>query len=196
MALTRLSPVSQVLTPAACYHLYSSLQGESFDRPHYVTTRNTCFRRESHYEPLRRLWSFSMREIVCIGTKPETVAFLRQARVAVDDFLHRMDLPVEWLTATDPFFQPQSNPKYLLQRVQPTKHEATYGGDLAIASMNAHHDHFGAAFGLSRDGEPAHSACLAFGIERWLFAITDRHGMDPGAWPRPAEAAQKVQVRR
>jgi len=196
VALTRLSPVSQVLTPAACYHLYSSLQGESFDRPHYVTTRNTCFRRESHYEPLRRLWSFSMREIVCIGTKPETVAFLRQARVAVDDFLHRMDLPVEWLTATDPFFQPQSNPKYLLQRVQPTKHEATYGGDLAIASMNAHHDHFGAAFGLSRDGEPAHSACLAFGIERWLFAITDRHGMDPGSWPRPEEAAQKVQAQR
>ena len=56
--------------------------------------------------------------------------------------------------------------------------------------------HFGAAFGLTRDGEPAHSACLAFGVERWLFAITDRHGMDPESWPRPEEAAQKVQAQR
>jgi hypothetical protein len=57
------------------------------------------------------LWSFTMREIVCLGTKAETVAFLQRARVAVDEFLRLMDLPVEWLTATDSFFQPQSNPK-------------------------------------------------------------------------------------
>ncbi len=195
VALTRLSPVSDVLTPAACYHLYSSREGESLDRPRYLTTRNTCFRQESHYEPLRRLWSFTMREIVCLGTKAETAAFLQRARAAVDEFLGLMDMPVEWLTATDPFFQPQSNPKYLLQRVQPTKHEATYGDDLAIASMNLHHDHFGTAFGLTRDGEPAQSACLAFGIERWLFAITDRHGVDPASWPRPEEAAQKARAR-
>jgi len=196
VALTQLSPVSDILTPAACYHLYSSREGESLDRPSYLTTRNTCFRRETHYEPLRRLWSFTMREIVCLGTKPEAVAFLHRARAAVDEFLCLMDLPVKWLTATDPFFQPQSNPKYLLQRVQPTKHEATYGGDLAIASMNLHHDHFGMAFGLTRAGEPAHSACLAFGIERWLFAITDRHGLDPESWPQPEEAAQKARAPR
>jgi hypothetical protein len=80
--------------------------------------------------------------------------------------------------------------------VQPTKHEATYGGDLAIASLNLHHDHFGTAFGITRDGGPAHSACLAFGIERWLFAITQRHGTDPQSWPRPEEAAQKVRARQ
>ena len=131
--------------------------------PLYLTTRNTCFRHESHYEPLRRLWSFSMREIVCLGTKAETVAFAELAREAADEFLRLMDLPVEWLTATDPFFQPQSNPKYLFQRLQPVKHEATYGGDLAIASLNRHHDHFGTAFAITRDGAPAHSACLAFG---------------------------------
>jgi tRNA synthetase class II (G, H, P, S and T) len=196
VALTQLSPIREILTPAACYHLYSSREDESFDRPLYLTTRNTCFRHESRYEPLRRLWSFTMREIVCLGTKAETVAFLQRARVAVDEFLRLIDLPVEWLTATDPFFQPQSNPKYLLQRVQPTKHEATYGGDLAIASLNLHHDHFGTAFGITRDGGPAHSACLAFGIERWLFAITQRHGTDPQSWPRPEEAAQKVRARQ
>src|SRR5438874_9913215 len=34
----------------------------------YVTTRAACFRRESYYRPLQRQWSFSMREIVCLGT--------------------------------------------------------------------------------------------------------------------------------
>jgi seryl-tRNA synthetase len=194
VAVTRLAPIREVLTPAACYHLYNSREGESYDRPLYLTTRNTCFRHESRYEPLRRLWNFTMREIVCLGTQRETVAFLDRARAVADEFMRLMDLPVEWLTATDPFFQPRSNPKYLFQLVQPVKQEATYGGDLAIASLNLHHDHFGSAFGITRDGAPAHSACLAFGIERWLFAITDRHGTDPRSWPRPEEAALETRV--
>jgi len=193
---TGLAPIREVLTPAACYHLYNSREGESLDRPLYLTTRNTCFRHESRYEPLRRLWNFTMREIVCLGTKQETVAFLDRARATADEFLRLMDLPVEWLTATDPFFQPRSNPKYLFQRLQPVKHEATYGGDLAIASANLHHDHFGSAFGITRDGAPAHSACLAFGIERWLFAITERHGTDPWSWPQPEQAALETRACR
>lgn len=194
VAVTRLSPISEVLTPAACYHVYNTREGESLDQPLYLTTRNTCFRHESHYEPLRRLWSFSMREIVCLGTTAETVGFAQLAQEVADEFLRLMELPVEWLTATDPFFQPQANPKYLFQRLQPVKLEATYGGDLAIASLNRHHDHFGTAFAITRDGAPAHSACLAFGLERWLFAITHRHGTDPRSWPQPEEAAQKVRA--
>ena len=73
-------------------------------------------------------------------------------------------------------------------------HAATYGGDLAIASLNRHHDHFGTAFAITRDGAPAYSACLAFGLERWLFAITHRYGTDPRSWPDPEEAAQKVRA--
>lgn len=189
VVLTKLSSVSEVLTPAACYHVFNDHSGESLDRPLYLTTRNTCFRHESEYIPLRRLWSFSMREIVCLGAKDETAEFLDETRAAVDRYLELIDLPVEWLTATDPFFQPQNNPKYLLQRIQPTKHEATYGYDLAIGSVNAHHDHFGVTFQITRDGQPAHSCCVAFGIERWLYAITDRHGMDPASWPAMEDAA-------
>jgi hypothetical protein len=186
-----LSPVSEVLTPAACYHLYSSHAGASFDRPRYLTTRNTCFRAESRYEPLRRQWSFTMREIVCVGTPAEAADFLDTGRAVLDEFLRLVDLPVRWLSATDPFFQPRHNPQALMQRLQPSKHEATYG-DLAIGSANRHHDHFGAAFELTRDGRPADTACLAVGLERWLFAITDRHGLDPAGWPSLTAAAEKV----
>lgn len=190
--LTRLAPAREVLTPAACYHLYAGHEGTSLAGPLYLTTSNTCFRHEARYEPLRRQWSFTMREFVCMGSAPETEAFLAEGRSAVDLLLKRLDVAVEWSVATDPFFRPLQNPQYLMQRVQPSKHEAVYGGELAIGSANQHHDHFGAGFSITRDGGPASSACIAFGIERWLFALVRRHGTDPAAWPDPAGVAAQV----
>jgi len=191
VALTRTAPVTTVLTPAACYHVYAGHQGERLPRACYVTTRNTCFRREPRYQPLRRQWSFSMREIVCLGTAAEAASFLVKARAAVDYFTLLIDLPVRWSPATDPFFRPHRHPGYLMQRTQPTKHEAIYG-DLALGSANLHHDHFGSTFDITRDGAAATTACLAFGLERWLFALVDRHGPDPAGWPDLLAAADQV----
>lgn len=193
VALTRTAPVTAVLTPAACYHVYSAHQGQRLPAAAYVTTRNTCFRREPHYEPLRRQWTFTMREIVCLGTAEETTTFLAQARTAVDRFTQLIGLPLDWTPATDPFFRPERHPGHLLQRIQPVKHEATYRGTLALGSANLHHDHFGSAYAITRDGAPATTACLAFGLERWLYALVDRHGSDPAGWPDlPAAARQAV----
>lgn len=193
VALTRTAPVDTVLTPAACYHIYAGHQGEHLTKPLYLTTRNTCFRREPRYQPLQRQWSFSMREIVCLGTPAETVSFLDTAQQMTHRFADLIELPLDWIPATDPFFRPHSDPGSLMQRIQPVKLEATYAGPLALASANLHHDHFGAAFDITRDGAPAGSACLAFGVERWLFALTDRHGPDPASWPDvTAAAAQAV----
>jgi seryl-tRNA synthetase len=189
--LRAVRPVRDVLTPAACYHLYHVHQGQALTAPLYLTTRNTCFRAETHYEPLRRQWAFTMREIVCLGSPDTVAAFLAQARGLADSLLRVIDIPVEWPAATDPFFRPERNPQYLMQRVSPSKNEATYG-TLAIGSANLHHDHFGEAFGISLDGRPVHSACLAFGIERWLWAILDRYGADPGNWPAVAKAASSL----
>jgi hypothetical protein len=35
----------------------------------------------------------------------------------------------------------------------------------------------------SRDGLPAQSCCLAFGLERVAIAILEHHGLAPHAWP-------------
>lgn len=190
--LTEAAPVRDVLTPAACYHTYLLHQGEQLDAPRFITTRNTCFRRESHYQPLRRQRSFQMREIVCLGSRAEVRGFLSRARAAIDLLLRELDLPVRWEVATDPFFQPASNPQYLAQRLQPSKHEALFGGDLAISSVNLHEDHFGAAFAIGRGEQPATSGCVAFGIERWLYAIASTHGTDPADWPDPAALARRA----
>ncbi|MGI8809466.1 MAG: aminoacyl--tRNA ligase-related protein [Acidimicrobiales bacterium] len=179
---TDLAPIRDVLTPAACYHLYDHHAGQRFDGPRYFTTRNTCFRREERYEPLERQWSFSMREIVCMGTAEETSTFLESATAEVNRFVARIGLPLRWEHANDPFFRPSRNPQYLMQQVDPTKFELLFEERLAIASTNLHHDHFGRAFDISRDGEPARTACIAFGIERWLSAFVHHFGAE-GPWP-------------
>jgi len=181
--LTRAAPIRDVLTPAACYHFYVAFQGETLAAARHVTTRATCFRREAFYAPLERQWSFSMREIVCIGTSDEVKAFLARREAAAEAAWRRIDLPIEWKHATDPFFQPSKNPKYLAQKLDPVKREMVFQDRLAVGSSNFHRNCFGEAFHIRRAGEDAFSGCIAFGIERWILAIVTRFGPDPGAWP-------------
>lgn len=181
--LTDLAPVQDVLTPAACYHCYIRFQGRTLDAPLFLTTRCACFRRETHYLPLRRQWHFSMREIICLGGAEEVKGFLESGREKAASFFERIGLPIRWEDATDPFFRPTKNPKYLLQKLDPVKKEMIYGDGLAIGSTNFHRNYFGEAFRIGRGGEDAFSGCIAFGLERWIYAILDHYGDDPRNWP-------------
>lgn len=174
---------SALLSPAACYHFYAELQDRELESLVLRTASATCFRREERYEPLRRQWAFTMREIVCIGTADETREFLAVMRDKLGAWCAAIDLPIEWRHATDPFFKVDRNPRYVAQRLMPLKHEAVFGGDLALGSVNFHQNFFGKTYGLSRAGEAAYSACIAFGLERWLFAFATRFGPDVGRWP-------------
>ena len=183
LTLTQAAPIRDVLTPAACYHFYVQFQGEALEAPRYVTTRATCFRREAYYAPLQRQWSFSMRELVCIGTADEVKEFLVATQARVDRLFRRLGWPVEWQLATDPFFNPSLNPKYVAQKLEPVKTEMVFQGQLAIGSVNFHRNYFGEAFRIARNGEEAYSGCVAFGGERWLYAWLVQYGADEANWP-------------
>jgi seryl-tRNA synthetase len=183
LCLTETAPIHDCLTPAACYHFYVTYQGQTFNEPRYLTTRANCFRRETHYIPLRRQWNFGMREIVCIGTAEEVKAFIQSYRDLLTEMFARFKLPVQWEVATDPFFDPTRNPKHLMQQLEPVKHEMIYEGELSIGSTNYHRNYFGDAFNIQRNGESAFSGCVAFGLERWVFAILNEYGSDEENWP-------------
>jgi len=52
-----------------------------------------------------------------------------------------------------------------------------------VNAMNAQ-DYFGTlARVFTGDGQPAHSACVAFGMERIALALFKHHGFDPKRWP-------------
>ena len=181
--LTTLSPVKDVLTPAACYHVYLDMVGATLDAPRFVTTRATCFRREEYYAPMQRQWSFGMREIVCVGTSDEVKSFLDRYQTKVNGYFEAIGLPVAWKPATDPFFNAAANPKFLAQKIDPVKTEMVYETGLAIGSVNFHRNFFGETFHIGRDGSHAFSGCVAFGVERWMFAILNHFGTDPSRWP-------------
>jgi hypothetical protein len=94
-----------------------------------------------------------------------------------------LDLETAWCTATDPFFDPNADPKALAQILEPVKQELCTNDGLAISSVNKHRSFFGECYDIQVGGEVAHSACVAFGIERWLFAMLQAHGNDAANWP-------------
>jgi hypothetical protein len=186
LALSGAQAPAALLAPAACHAVYVALAGQELSAPRVITTLATCWRREAEHVPLQRQWSFSMREIVVLGTCEEARESLLRCERFVVELARELDLPVALVQATDPFFSPMSSPGWIMQRLEPVKRELAFEGRLAIASLNVHHAFFGEAFGISRDGMPAFSACAAFGLERWLHAIVTRHGVDPSGWPEIA----------
>lgn len=170
-------PGTTALPPAVCYHVYAALAGSTIPGRCVVTAQGCCWRHEGNrLAALERGWSFTMREIVCIGTEAECVAF-RDRGVKLTRWLATglgLDSSVE--PAEDPFFAPTSRGRALLQRVKGLKHELRLpigdGETIAAASFNLHEQFFGKAFDIRlANGEPAYTACVAFGLERWLLAI-------------------------
>lgn len=181
LKLTALAPVREILAPAACYPLYIAMQGRAMPERSVFTVRSNCFRREREYLPLQRQWAFTMREIVCIGSGSEVRDFLERSRERLDALFANLSLDVQWEVATDPFFDPR-NPQSLMQRVDPVKREMVCGG-LAIGSINYHRHHFGDAFAIRRGNESVESGCVAFGLERWLHVLIQKHGTSYDQWP-------------
>lgn len=182
ICLSKLADVKQVLTPAACYHFYDEMEAGKLDETQFLTTRCVCYRREKFYSPLQRQWAFSMREIVCMGDSDEVKQYLEEFEEILLKFFQEQDLPVKFEYATDPFFNPSSNPKYLMQKLDPVKKEMIYDGQLSIGSLNFHRSFFGETFSISKDGHPASSACVAFGMERWIYMMIRERGLAPEAW--------------
>jgi seryl-tRNA synthetase len=178
-----------VLPSAACYNVYLHLAGTALDGPRYVTTVATCFRNENRYDELQRLWSFSMREIVCLGTAEEVQRHLGAFKERILGFAAGLGVELDVEVASDPFYQPGSS-RALMQKLFPQKEEMVYGRSLAIASLNFHRNFFGERCAIrTADGQPAFTGCVAFGIERWLHALLDRFAGDAAGAAAAIEAS-------
>lgn len=183
-----LEPARLGLPSAACYAVYLHHQGRRLSRGTKVTVLGRCYRAEDHYDGLRRLLGFHMREIVALGDKDFTDEHLRVFSDRIMLLAEALDLPLRKVVATDPFYRRDSG-RALLQQLSPVKHEFQYG-DLAIASVNVHRNFFGQRCDISFGGEPAFTSCVAFGLERWLEALRDRYG----SWARAIEAVEGLTV--
>ena len=175
-----------VLPPAVCYHAYELLQEAALDGAVTLTAAQSCFREaDREGSSVARLWEFTMREIVFAGP-PAWVAGRREAwQDRAVALARRAGLDGALEPATDLFFGAAARGQRLLQQVKSLKTELrmTIGDErVAVASFNLHETHFSSRFGFRlADGGAAHSACAAFGIERWAVAFLRQHGADAAA---------------
>jgi seryl-tRNA synthetase len=187
---TGLAAIDLVLSPAACYPVYA-LQAEQGDLPvegRLYDVASDCFRHEATAEP-GRLQSFRMREYVCLGTPEQATAFRARWIPQAESIAEVLGLPYTIAPASDPFFGRAGRLAAVSQLEQSLKYELLIPVNseeepTACMSFNYHLDHFGAAWALrTSGGNVAHSACVAFGMDRLALAIFATHGIDPRAWP-------------
>lgn len=185
------------LSPAVCYHVYH-LNHDQVLPPGGIVYGicGKCFRYESgNLAGLRRLWDFTMREVVFLGSRDDVLAHRDKSIAMMSRFIEAHDLAGEIRTASDPFFiAPDAVAKTYFQLSSETKYEISLmlpgDGRLAVGSHNYHTDFFGRAFAVEIEGAgPMHSVCVAFGLERWVHAFLCQHGHDPSLWPEAVRSA-------
>ena len=158
------------LSPAVCYHAYAALEGSIIHGGLRLGARGHCFRNEvpGELKPGRRQIEFQMRELVLIGDKDWIERELADVQMEITGLATELGMTGSWEIASDPFFLPRAKGKAQMQRLMETKREYCLPDGLAIASINRHGSFFGERFQLSlSNGQAAHSACIAFGLDRW-----------------------------
>jgi len=179
-----------ILTPASCYPIYpiAAARGAAPASGYVFDVGCDCFRREPSRD-LDRMQSFRMREFVRIGSAEQVIAFRQVWLETAQDLAGCLGLTYTVDIANDPFFGRTGPLLAALQRDQNLKFEllAPVISDTkltACMSFNYHQDHFGQTWGISLpDGQPAHTGCVAFGMDRLAVAMFARHGLEPASWP-------------
>ena len=186
-------PPRQALSPTVCYHCFETLRRQELPgRETLFTAIGPCHRNEgTTVTSLRRLQTFTMREIVFFGAA-EWVEATRQK--IVDWMVERMQawgVPGRVVTACDPFFAGAKDTKRSYQSLMLLKYELQlhlpfYDEWLAVASFNDHQKTLVDCYGItSASGDRLASGCVGLGYERLAYGLFARFGVEVTDWPEP-----------
>jgi hypothetical protein len=182
-------------SPSCCYHCYEAMEGWEIEAPgRCVTAILACHRYEgANHTFMSRLRSFTMREVVFIG-KPQFVIGARaRAEEIIINWVKDWELACTFETANDMFFTKDYSVKASFQRQQQAKKELRLqipqeNQAISVFSSNFHAMSFGKAFNISAGARSATTGCIAWGYERWVYAIFSQFGCDLATWPdKPRE---------
>lgn len=201
------SGIQALLSPAVCYHLYFSLADRPLPKTSgqagglVATAVGNCFRYESfNLRSLERLWNFTMREIIFVGSKNFVLENREIARQRMAAHLEQIGLAYRVESANDPFFIGEFRKQAAFQSAFQLKYEIRArlpfkDSTLAVGSYNYHQDFFGRNLNITLPGasdpsrQPVHTGCVAFGLERMAYAFLAQFGLEPENWPAPLRGA-------
>lgn len=180
------------LPPTMCFHTFSHYRGRQLDDKALtvVTAKGKSFRFESRYSStLERLWDFTIREMVFLGTKDQVSAARTRLMQSVFDGIDRLGLTGFCEVGNDPFFcDPDTADRVWAQRLLELKYELRLAigknRTTSAGSFNLHEDYFGTNFGITlKNDQTAFSGCAGFGLERLVFGFLCQYGLEPAGWP-------------
>jgi seryl-tRNA synthetase len=191
-----LEPATTALGTSTCDPCYYIHKNGKLGKNETYYALSKCFRNEkSATNQLDRLTEFSMREVIAAGeedfVKSQRKAFIK----FIESFASFTGLACSLEKASDPFFTNEIPEKGAVQNHIESKFEllvplGNQRSDLAVGSVNWHSDFFGRSFEI-RDNSNYYmsSCCLAFGLERLVFAFLTQHGITKTDWPTKVQKA-------
>ncbi|MEE0930048.1 MAG: hypothetical protein UIM53_03530 [Acutalibacteraceae bacterium] len=170
------------LTPSACLHIYPMYEGKEITENEIITTKARVYRCEkSGFEDMTRLWDFSVREIVFIGSEEFVKEHLNTLKEKTLNFAKKISKDANLVVAHDHFYKGQRNDiKAKIQEKNELKFELKIPiGDreVAVASFNFHNGHFSIPFNFDNNRKIV-SGCVGFGMERWVAACMENNISD------------------
>ncbi|MFJ3901482.1 hypothetical protein [Streptomyces sp. NPDC090025] len=183
--------------PTMCFHTYHQFADAPLPETSLVVTaKGKSFRNESRYRrSLERLWDFTIREIVFLGTPEFVLDARRRLMERAYELVDALELGGRCEVAGDPFFLNDTTAaRAWSQKLLELKYELRLPldgeRDVSVGSFNYHEQFFGRSFGIGDEaGEPVFTGCAGFGLERFAYAFLCRHGLDPRSWPDAVRAA-------
>ncbi|MEK7286404.1 MAG: amino acid--[acyl-carrier-protein] ligase [Nitrospirota bacterium] len=184
-----LNMTESMMAPATCYSLYPNVSGTLPEGGRVFDLCGFVFRHEPSLDPAR-MQTFRMREYVRLGLPEQALGHRDTWLKRAHEMLLSMGLDATIVVANDPFFGRGGRVMAATQREQTLKFElvvpiTSTEKPTAVMSSNYHMDHFGHTFKIkTADGQVAHSACMAFGMERITLALFKTHGFNTKHWPK------------
>lgn len=197
----RVETATHALQPAVCLPCYPQHRDRVIPTGDVlaVTMQNHVFRREtSDYQSLSRLWDFQVRDLVFLGSYPRLVELRQAVMDLAMELCESLDLTARLELANDPFFLDPSAHKAVYQRLGEVKYELVLpvphrGIDLAVSSFNLHRTFYASIYNIRHaGGELAETACMGFGLERWVYGFLGQKGLDRRHWPDPVMAPRPL----
>lgn len=192
-------PPRHALTPGVCLPCYRQFRGALLapGEVRALTVQNHVYRYEAAgFRPLARAWDFHVRDIVFLGSGSDLERLRLEVMDATMELCRRLDLEARLELAHDPFFLDARRDKVIYQRMGKVKYELLLhlpqrSEPFAASSFNLHRDFYTSIYGTRiRDAETsgapwghAESACMGFGLERWLYGFLSQKGLDEARWP-------------
>lgn len=172
---------------AVCTHVYEQFQDRiiNLEHPVVITSIGKCKRYESlNMVKIERLLDFSMREIVLLGSSEYVLEKRDEFIELAKSFIKQLGLKANIKTGNDPFFTSEYTPKALMQKRFKMKYELNVflpynHKDLSVGSFNYHSTYFTDPFNIkSVCGKPVNTGCIAFGLERFVYAYLCQTGLN------------------